>query len=68
MDEVYKKIEVVGTSSKGLDDAIRNAVGKAAESVKEISWFETTEIRGHVTDGKVDQFQVAVKVGFKVLD
>ncbi len=68
MDSVFKKIEVVGTSTKSIDEAIQNAITKASESVKEISWFETTEIRGRVTDGKVDQFQVTVKVGFKVID
>ncbi len=68
MEDVYKKIEVVGTSTKGVDDAIRNAIKKASESVKEISWFEATEIRGSVSDGEVKQFQVTVKVGFKVLD
>ncbi len=68
MDDVYKKIEVVGTSTQSVDDAIRNAIKKAAESVKEISWFETTEIRGAVSNGEVRQFQVSVKVGFKVLD
>jgi len=68
MDSVFKKIEVVGTSKNSIDEAIQNAIAKASESVKEISWFETTEIRGHVADGKVDQFQVTVKVGFRVID
>lgn len=68
MDSVFKKIEVVGTSAKSIDEAIQNAIAKASESVKEISWFETTEIRGRVTNGQVDSFQVTVKVGFKVID
>lgn len=68
MDSVFKKIEVVGTSAKSIDEAIRNAIAKASESVKEISWFEATEIRGRVTNGQVDLFQVTVKVGFKVID
>ncbi len=68
MNSVFKKIEVVGTSTKSIDEAIQNAIAKASESVKEISWFETTEIRGRVADGKVDEFQVTVKVGFKVID
>ncbi|NOY78130.1 MAG: dodecin domain-containing protein [Calditrichaeota bacterium] len=68
MDSVFKKIEVVGTSKNSIDEAIQNAIAKASESVKEISWFEATEIRGHVSDGRVDQFQVTVKVGFKVMD
>ncbi len=68
MSTVYKKIEVVGTSTESVDEAIRNAIQKASESVKEITWFETTEIRGAVSKGKVQEFQVTVKVGFKVLD
>ncbi len=68
MDDVFKKIEVIGTSSVSVDEAIRNAIKKASESVKEISWFETSEIRGSVADGEVKKFQVTVKVGFKVLD
>ncbi|NOZ56865.1 MAG: dodecin domain-containing protein [Calditrichaeota bacterium] len=68
MGSVYKKIEVVGTSTESFDDAVRAAVAKAAESVEAMSWFEVVEQRGRLQDGKVAEFQVTVKIGFKVLD
>lgn len=63
-DHVYKKIELTGSSSESIDDAIRNAVDKASESVHNLRWFEVDEIRGHIESGKVAHFQVTVKVGF----
>ncbi|TAH48942.1 MAG: dodecin domain-containing protein [Betaproteobacteria bacterium] len=65
-DHVYKKVEVVGSSKTGIDDAIRNAIETAAQSVRHIDWFEVVETRGHVTDGKVAHFQVTLKVGFRL--
>lgn len=64
-DKVYSVTEVVGTSSSSIDDAIRNAVRTAAKSVRNLDWFEVTETRGHVVDGDVGHFQVAVKIGFR---
>lgn len=61
---VYKKIEIVGTSPDGMDAAVRNAVKKASESVRNMRWFEVTETRGHIEDGKVSHWQVAVRIGF----
>jgi flavin-binding protein dodecin len=61
---VYKVIEVVGTSEKSIDEAIRTAVAKASETVREIGWCEVIATRGHVVDGKVKHFQVTVKLGF----
>jgi dodecin len=67
MDHVYPVTEVYGSSSKSVDDAIRNAVSAASSSVRNIEWFEVTEIRGHVTgDGSVGHFQVGVKLGFRL--
>lgn len=63
-DHVYKKIEVTGSSPDGIDDAIHNAVSKAAESVHNLRWFEVDEIRGHIEKGAVSHFQVTVKIGF----
>lgn len=63
-DHVYKKIELTGSSAESVDDAIRNAVDKAAESVHNLRWFEVSEIRGHIDQGTVAHFQVSVKVGF----
>jgi hypothetical protein len=62
----YKLIELVGSSPTGTDDAIRNALAKAAETVKHIDWFQVVETRGHVVDGKVAHFQVVLKVGFRI--
>ncbi|MGY1600856.1 dodecin [Geodermatophilus sp. SYSU D00815] len=67
-DHVYRLSEIVGSSSTSVDDAIRNAIGKAAQTVRNIEWFETTQIRGQVVDGEVAYFQVGLKVGFRVED
>ncbi len=68
MDAVYKKIEVVGTSTKDVTDAINNAVKKASQSLHHISWFEVGEIRGRVENNAVTQYQVTVKIGFRLED
>ena len=65
-DHIYKSVEVTGSSTKGVDDAIRNAVGKASESLRNLEWFEVIGIRGHLADGAVAHFQVTVKIGFKL--
>ena len=64
----YKIIELVGSSTLGTDDAIKNAIAKAAETVKHLNWFEVVETRGHIADGKVAHFQVTIKVGFRIED
>ena len=63
-DHVYKKIEITGSSRNGVDDAVRNAIAKASETVHNLRWFEVSEIRGHIEKGQVDHWQVTVKVGF----
>jgi dodecin len=65
-DHVYRLSEIVGSSQTSVDDAIRNAISKAAQTVRNIEWFETKEIRGQVVDGDVAYFQVRLKVGFRV--
>jgi flavin-binding protein dodecin len=65
-EPAYKKIEVVGTSPNSFAEATANGVAKAAETVHGISWFEVDEMRGSVADGKVKQYQVTLKIGFKV--
>ena len=65
-NHVYKLVELVGSSTSGTDDAIRNALETAALTIRNIDWFEVTETRGHVKDGKVAHFQVTLKVGFRV--
>lgn len=64
----YKLIELVGASPVGTDDAIRNALAKAARTVKHMDWFEVTEVRGNIVDGKVGNFQVKLKIGFRLED
>ena len=61
---VYKVVEIVGTSPVSIDEAIRNAVARASETLRNIGWFEVTDTRGHVEDGKVAHFQVTLKIGF----
>jgi len=63
-DHVYKTIELTGSSTKDIEDAVRTAIAKASESVRNIQWFNITETRGHVKDGKVAHWQVTLKVGF----
>ena len=63
-DHIYKKIELVGSSQEGLQQAIENAVAKAGESVRNMRWFEVVETRGHIAEGKIAHWQVTVKIGF----
>jgi flavin-binding protein dodecin len=65
-DHVYRLSEIVGSSQSSVDDAIRNAIRKAAETVRNIDWFQTTEVRGQVVDGDVAYYQVTLKIGFRV--
>ncbi|MCA9116270.1 MAG: dodecin domain-containing protein [Planctomycetaceae bacterium] len=65
-DHVYKKIEITGTSTNSSDDAIRNAIARASETVKSMSWFEVTELRGDISDGQVAHFQATLKIGFRL--
>ena len=67
-DHVYRITEVVGSSPESVQQAIRNGVARVARTVRNVEWFEATEIRGHVTDGEVDAFQVTLKVGFRLED
>jgi len=65
-DHVYRLSEVVGSSTTSVDDAIRTAIRKASQTVRNIEWFQAEEIRGQVVDGDVGYFQVTVKLGFRV--
>lgn len=67
-DRVYKTVELVGTSSKGVDEAIHGAVTRASATLRHMDWFEVSEIRGHIQDGKVAHFQVKMKIGFRLED
>jgi flavin-binding protein dodecin len=65
-DHVYKKVEITGSSSIDMEDAVKNAVAKCSQSINNLDWFEVTETRGHIKDGKVAHWQVTVKIGFKL--
>ena len=65
-EHVYKLIEIVGSSTTGIEDAVQNAVAKASKSLRNLRWFEVTETRGHIEDGQIAHFQVTLKVGFKI--
>jgi len=67
-DKVYKLIEVTGTSTTTLEEAIQNAVARSAETVRNLRWFEVVETRGAIQDGQVAQWQVTVKIGFALED
>ena len=63
-DHVYKKLELTGTSTTGVDDAIRSAIARASKTVHNLRWFEVVEVRGGIEDGQVASWQVTIKVGF----
>ncbi len=63
-DHVYKTIELVGSSPASSDDAVRNAIARAGETLRNLRWFEITQTRGHIEDGKIGHWQVTLKIGF----
>lgn len=63
-EHVYKLIELTGSSKKGMQAAIENAITKASKSLRNISWFQVIDTRGHVAEGKIAHWQVTLKVGF----
>ena len=65
-DNIYKVVEVVGSSTESIADGARNAVAKASETLRNIEWFEVGAVRGHVVDGKIEHFQVTTKIGFRL--
>ena len=67
-DHVYKKLELTGSSSKSSDDAVRNAIAKAAKTMRNMHWFEVIDTRGHIEKNKVAHWQVTIKVGFTLED
>ena len=68
MERTYKKIEVVGVSEKSFAEAVQNAVAKASKTLRNLDWFEVVEMRGLIQKGKVKEFQVTVKIGFRLED
>jgi dodecin len=61
---IYKKIEIVGTSEHSIEDAIRNGIARAGESLRNLRWFEVVETRGDISNGAIAHWQVTLKIGF----
>ncbi|CAM5628850.1 dodecin [Streptomyces xanthochromogenes] len=67
-NHTYRVSEIVGTSHEGVDQAIRNGVARAAQTLRNLDWFEVTQVRGHIENGVVEHYQVGLKVGFRLDD
>jgi len=67
-DNVYKSVEITGSSATGVTEAIDTAIAKASQSLRNLDWFEVKEVRGHIADGKVAHYQVMLKIGFRLED
>ncbi|MEV0093944.1 dodecin [Streptomyces sp. NPDC050738] len=67
-DHTYRVTEIVGTSREGIDQAVQNGVRRAAQTLRNLDWFEITQVRGHIVDGEVEHYQVGLKVGFRLED
>lgn len=65
-EHVYKMLELVGSSTKSTDDAIRNAITRAGKTLHNLDWFEVLETRGHLADGKIAHWQVRLRIGFRL--
>ncbi|MFL6515139.1 MAG: dodecin [Chthoniobacterales bacterium] len=63
-EHIYKKIELVGSSPNGIQAAVENALSRASQTIRNMRWFEVVETRGHIEDGRVNHWQVTLKVGF----
>ena len=67
-DHIYRIIQIVGSSDKSVDDAIQRAVARASQTLRNLRWFEVVETRGHIEDGRVQHYQVTLKIGFTIAD
>ena len=67
-DNTYRVTEIVGTSPESIEQAIRNGIARANQTLRNLDWFEATELRGHLADGEIKHFQVTLKVGFRLDD
>ncbi|MTE21706.1 dodecin family protein [Streptomyces sp. TRM43335] len=65
-DHTYRVTEIVGTSHEGVDQAIRNGLDRASQTLRHLDWFEVTQVRGNIADGAVEHYQVCLKVGFRL--
>ena len=67
-DRTYRLTEVVGTSQESVEQAIRNGVQRAGQTLRHLDWFQVTEVRGYIVNGEVQHFQVGMKIGFRLED
>ncbi|MFE7384882.1 dodecin [Streptomyces zhihengii] len=67
-NHTYRVTEIVGTSPDGVDQAIRNGITRASQTLRGLDWFEVTQVRGHIADGQIEHYQVGLKVGFRLED
>ncbi|MFJ3230784.1 dodecin [Streptomyces sp. NPDC086787] len=67
-NHTYRVTEIVGTSPEGLDQAVRNGIGRAAQTLRNLDWFEVTQVRGQIEDGQISHWQACMKVGFRIDD
>ena len=67
-NRTYRLTEIVGTSPESVDQAVRNGIHRASQTLRHIDWFEVTDIRGYIRDGDVEHFQVTIKIGFRLED
>jgi flavin-binding protein dodecin len=67
-DHTYRVSEIVGTSHEGIDQAIRNGVSRANQTLRNLDWFEVTQVRGQIENGQIEHYQVCMKVGFRIED
>ncbi|MER5771872.1 dodecin [Streptomyces sp. NPDC001985] len=67
-NHTYRVTEIVGTSPDGVDQAIRNGIARADETLRGLDWFEVTQVRGRIVDGRIEHYQVGLKVGFRLED
>ncbi|MFE9309024.1 dodecin [Streptomyces sp. NPDC088353] len=65
-DHIYRVTEIVGSSHEGVDQAIRNAITRASQTLRNLDWFEVTQVRGQIEDGRIEHYQVGLKVGFRI--
>ncbi|MEU6121622.1 dodecin [Streptomyces sp. NPDC047123] len=67
-NHTYRVTEIVGTSHEGVDQAIRNGITRASQTLRSLDWFEVTQVRGHIENGEIQHYQVGLKVGFRLDD
>jgi flavin-binding protein dodecin len=67
-DHIYRVTEIVGSSPEGIDQAIRNGIERASQTLRNLDWFEVTQVRGRIADGRIEHYQVGLKVGFRLED